>query len=476
MTAGSPDAHEPSGALQRLAREVAALRAAAGGPSLRELADLVHENKQGDLPATASYESVRVIVKGRQRTRLDTLKSVVLQLLRMDGTSRTPEQEQAAWAHYETLWCDALREAKSGATPETTAAAQRFAARLRTAVLTPLGGDHAVIGDRLRELLRAGEPDDGVAPAALSAVAQGTLTPRPREVALLLDLLAQDGRPLSRADRQALMLDYLDLLKRSAPELHDRFMTDELLDAYRCHSAAERAERLRQKQSHKANEARLAARLKRVENERAEAKGELVTMREERDRLAALAIPQQPQPQATAPTPTPAPAPEPIAEPAIAALPPWESLAPLPFVADIMDPHAQYGYSASSAWDPNQWHHPGDGYFHHSDTYHSDTYDPGSWTATPWAATTPYLVTEYGVTDVTAPPYVPPAPRRRLVIARFPAAALPEVPRSTPPAEPQAVPPAAPPAVPPPPRKLRRALAAVFRRGGDGRHRNEGGA
>ncbi|MFD7133785.1 hypothetical protein [Streptomyces sp. NPDC059894] len=465
MTAGAPDDQEPQGALHRVAREVAALRASAGNPSLRRIENLVRADEK---EATASRQTISVILRAKQRTRLDTLRAVVLHLVRLDDT-RSPEEEQRVWSRIEALWYDALREETSEAAPETTAAVQRFAARLRASVLTPLGGDFDALCGRLRPLLPDGEPDDGVTPAALSAVAQGTRTPRHREVALLLDLLARDGRPLSQKERQSLMLDYIEVLRRCAPILYRRFMTDELLDAYRGHAErleeraraadTEREERRRQKLSHRADQARLAARLKRLEGDaaaardratradvaREEAVGALVILREERDKLAALTTAHQP---------------------ATHTLPSWNSLAPQAVIADFADPDAQYGYSAaqydwpstpydrSALYDYDYDHdHDHDydhdhGHDHGHGSYDTtpfalsqpsyDTYDPGDGHDVRGWNTEPYglgqgTASVYHAARPSAPVRTLPAPAgavpsRRLVIVAFPHVPLPHVP------------------------------------------------
>ncbi|MFF3502265.1 hypothetical protein [Streptomyces sp. NPDC003247] len=496
MTAGAPDDQEPQGALHRIAREVAALRASAGNPSLRRIEDRVRADEK---EATASRQTISVILRAKQRTRLDTLRAVVLHLVRLDGTRGTPEEEQRVWSRIEGLWYDALREETSEADPEATAAVQRFAARLRASVLTPLGGDFDDIGGRLRGLLPDGEPDDGVTPAALSAVAQGTRTPRHREVALLLDLLARDGRPLSPRERQSLMLDYVEVLRRCAPVLYGRFMTDELLDAYRDHAErlgeraraadAEREERRRQKLSHRADQARLAARLKRLEGDaaaahdratradvaREEAVGALVILREERDKLAALTTAHQP---------------------ATHTLPSWNSLAPQAVIADFADPDAQYGYSAaqygysaalydgSSApsydWSAPYDHGPYDhGLYDHGPydptpfTLSRPSYDPhgpygphdpGAGQEFPSHDTAPYGLTASAYQAVrpstpvrTLPAPAAAVPSRRLVIVAFPDGPLPDV-----------RPPAPVPA-PPTSRGFLRTVVAHFRRS-HGRH------
>ncbi|GKQ35768.1 hypothetical protein [Streptomyces sp. A012304] len=464
MASGAPDEQEPPGALHRIAREVAALRVSAGNPSLRRIETLVSENEK---VATASRQTISVILRARQRTRLDTLRAVVRQLVRLDGANGTPEHEKRVWSRIEGLWYDALREEKSGGAPDTTEASRRFAARMRESVFGPLGGDFDVIGDRLRRLLSAGEPDDGVTPAALSGVAQGTRTPRRREVVLLLDLLARDGRPLSPEDRQALLLDYVDVLRRCAPSLYDQFMTDEMLDAYRDHTVwlvahavdAEREERRRQKLSHRADRARLTARVKRLEGDAAAARDQatradvaLVSLREERDRLAALTTAQQ----------------------AADSLPSWGSLAPQPVIADVKDPGAQYDYSAFAA-DPLFSDSTSDTY----DCYAAymaapETVRPDGYDSPPWAGfDTSAYDDAYG--DVYDDAYgavgrwpMYGVARRRLMIVPFPAAPLPDVPPpdlapALPEPEPEPV------GASPGSRRLLRTLVAPFRRS-SGRH------
>ncbi|GGN65722.1 hypothetical protein GCM10011579_036460 [Streptomyces albiflavescens] len=469
MTAGSPDEQQPQGALHRLAREISALRLAAKGPSLRAVEQFIGASDKNELPGTASRTTISEIVRAKRLTTWETLHAVVVALVRMNSAHpSTPEEEQNICSRIEALWRAAKLEATSEPTAGT-ASAQRFASELRGRVFTPLGGDFDDISVRLRQL----PPDSGsdgargkeLTPADLAAIANGTRTPDRREVDLLLDLLARDGRPLSREDRQAFLLGYVDMLRLCAPSLHERFMVDERLDAYRAYTAwltpqvqavaAKRdEERRRQKESHRAQQARLTARLKLLEGDAAAARDRLAalttTLNETRAReSAAVQLSTAAAPANAAPA---------VTDQATIGLPPWTSLAPHALIADFTDPGTQYDSSAwfggySAAYDG----HPVS--YDHAAPYGYDSYGDDSYSGYPdpyasGANAPSYYATDHGTGVQTLPAPASRTRGRRLLITPFPEVQLP-----VPEVQPPAVPPD--PAPAPPPRK---SLLSLFRR------------
>ncbi|PIB07915.1 MULTISPECIES: hypothetical protein [Streptomyces] len=208
---------------------------------------------------------------------------------------------------------------------------------------------------------------------------------------------------------------------------------------------AERDVRRRQKESYRAQQARLTARLKRVEGDAAAARDRLaaltMTLNETRAResaavqLSPATAPANTIPAATAPantapaTTAPANTAPAVTDQAAAGLPPWYSLAPHPLVADFTDPGTQYDSSAWFGAFPDPYDGPGlqyDGYglpYDHSAPYNAHAYAgyPGPYNADSYAP--PYYATGHGTVVQTLP-----APRRRLLIAPFPQFALPALP------------------------------------------------
>ncbi|MFF4227454.1 hypothetical protein ACFYZH_32030 [Streptomyces abikoensis] len=194
----------PDQALRRLHEAVQRLYAAAGRPSLRTVSERIKADDS--LPATVSHQTVSVILTGRQLTQRERLHAVVVQLLRMDGSSTRPEAEVVA--EVEALWHVARREKEGDTALPDVPAARAFFDLLHTVVLEPLSALPEA-GQRLRAV--------GFSPAALANIAGGIRRPNRQELDFLLHLLTEADREPPAKARQELVRAYHAMLRHHAP-------------------------------------------------------------------------------------------------------------------------------------------------------------------------------------------------------------------------------------------------------------------